>query len=87
MINEFIDNDGLVNEFALLCEFLPASLHCLQAGLVAPLRRGQHGAARFSLPGGLSDDNGKMDPYRLSVVWVCIASNRKVFMPSTKAAR
>ena len=38
----------------------------------------------FSLAGNLSDDNGKMDPYRLSV-WVSIAANRKVFKPGTKA--
>ena len=41
----------------------------------------------FSLAGNLSDDNGKMDPYRLSV-WVSylsIASGRKVFMPMAKA--
>ena len=34
--------------------------------------------------GNLSDDNGKMDPYRLSV-WVSVASGRKIFMPKTKA--
>ena len=38
----------------------------------------------FSLAGGLSDDNGKMDPYRLSV-WVSIAANRKVFVPTKQA--
>ena len=38
----------------------------------------------FSLAGNLSDDNGKMDPYRLSV-WVSIASGCKVFMPTAKA--
>ena len=38
----------------------------------------------FSLAGGLSDDNGKMDPYRLSV-WVSIAANRKVFKPTKQA--
>ena len=34
--------------------------------------------------GSLSDDNGKMDPYRLNV-WVSIGANRNVFMPKTKA--
>ena len=38
----------------------------------------------FSLAGNLSDDNGKMDPYRLSV-WVSIAANHKVFKPGTEA--
>ena len=38
----------------------------------------------FSLAGSLSDNNGKMDPYRLSV-WVSIGVNRSVFMPDTKA--
>ena len=38
----------------------------------------------FSLAGNLSDGNGKMDPYRLSV-WVSIASGCKVFMPTAKA--
>ena len=38
----------------------------------------------FSHAGSLSDDNGKMDPYRLSV-WVSIGANRNVFMPDTKA--
>jgi len=37
----------------------------------------------FSLAGGLSDDNGKMDPYRLSI-WVAISANYKIFMPSTR---
>ena len=38
----------------------------------------------FSLAGSLSDDNGKMDPYRLSV-WVSIGANRNAFMPDVKA--
>ena len=38
----------------------------------------------FSLAGSLSDDNGKMDPYRLSV-WVSIGANRSVFRPDCKA--
>ena len=38
----------------------------------------------WPLAGGLSDDNGKMDPYRLSV-WVSIAANCKVFKPTVKA--
>jgi len=38
----------------------------------------------FSLAGSLSDNNGKMDPYRLSV-WVSIGANCNVFMPKTKA--
>ena len=32
----------------------------------------------------MSDDNGKMDPYRLSV-WVSIAANHKVFIPTKEA--
>ena len=38
----------------------------------------------LSLAGSLSDDNGNMDPCRLSV-WVSIGANRNVFMPDTKA--
>ena len=32
----------------------------------------------------MSDDNGKMDPYRLNV-WVPIAANHKVFIPTKEA--
>ena len=37
----------------------------------------------FSLAGNISDDNGKMDPYRLGI-WVSIAANHRTYEPPIK---
>merc|ERR1711965_122750 len=85
-IDEFMDSDGIINEFALLYKQRRAfPLHYIVFKQVSShLPHEANTEQLFSLAGNLSDDNGKMDPYRLSV-WVSIAANRKVFMPSTKA--
>ena len=85
-IDEFMDSDGIINEFALLYKQRNAfPLHYIVFKQVSShLPHEANTEQLFSLAGNLSDDNGKMDPYRLSV-WVSIAANRKVFMPSTKA--
>lgn len=86
VIDEFADEDGLVNEFALLQKQRHAFPlhHTVFRQVSSHLAHEANTEQLFSLAGGLSDDNGKMDPYRLAV-WVSVASNRKAFMPSTKA--
>ena len=84
-IDDFVDKDGIINEFALLYRLRTSFvLHYLQAGLVAPLPRDQHRADL--LPCGRPVRRQRQDGpvYRLGV-WVLIAANGKVFKPTTKA--
>ena len=85
-IDSFKDDNGLVNEFALMWHlrvsfplhfavFKQTASHMCHEGNTEQL---------FSLSGRLSDDNGKMDPHNLAV-WTEIGANMKVFMPSTDA--
>ena len=85
-IDELKDNDGIINEFALLYKLRNSfPLHYILFKQVSShLCHEANTEQLFSLAGGMSDDNGKMDPYRLSI-WVSIAANRKVFMPTKKA--
>ena len=85
-IDEFMDKDGIINEFALVYKLRNAfPLHYILFKQVSShLCHEANTEQLFSLAGGLSDDNGKMDPYRLSI-WVSIAANRKVFMPTKQA--
>ena len=86
IVKKFRDDDGIVNEFALLYELrskLP--LHWIvfkqtASHLPAPAR-GEYGARQlFSRSGALSDDNGKMDPARLAV-WTAIGVNYETCAP------
>ena len=85
VIQEFVDKDGLLNEFALLYKLRSNfPLHyVLFRQCASHLPHEANTEQLFSIAGSLSDDNGKMDPYRLSV-WVSIGSNASVFMPSVK---
>ena len=59
-IDEFKDNDGIINEFALLYKLRNAfPLHYI---VFKHLCHEANTEQLFSLAGGLSDDNGKMDP-------------------------
>ena len=85
-IAEFMDSDGIINEFALLYKLRSTfPLHYIVFKQVSShLPHEANTEQLFSVAGNLSDDNGKMDPYRLSI-WVSIASGCKVFMPTAKA--
>ena len=84
-IDEFMDSDGIINEFALLYKLRSTFPHYIVFKQVSShLPHEANTEQLFSVAGNLSDDNGKMDPYRLSI-WVSIASGRKVFMPTDKA--
>ena len=86
LISEFTDSAGLVNEFALLYKLRTSfPLHfTIFKQVSSHLCHEANTEQLFSQAGKLSDDNGKMDPYRLSV-WVSIAANSKIFKPSTQA--
>ena len=55
-------------------QLLSAALHGLQKQVASHLCHEVYTEQLFSLTGNLSDDNGKMDPYRLGV-WASIAAN------------
>ena len=82
-----MDSDGLINEFALLYSLrMSFPLHfTLFKQVSSHLCHEANTEQLFLLAGNLSDDNGKMDPYRLSV-WVSIAANWKNFQPSTQVS-
>ena len=63
-IDEFKDNDGIINEFALLYKLRNAfPLHYIVFKQVSShLCHEANTEQLFSLADGLSDDNGKMDP-------------------------
>ena len=86
ILSECIDEAGLLNEFALLYKLRNSfPLHYIIFKQVSShLPHEANTEQLLSLAGNFSDDNGKMDPYRLSV-WVSISSNMKVFKPDTKA--
>eukprot|EP00966_Prymnesium_polylepis_P097167 2250554-Prymnesium_polylepis.1 len=69
VISDFMDSDGLVNEFAMLYKLRTSfPLHCTVFKQVSShLCHEANTEQLFSLAGKLSDDNGKMDPYHLSV--------------------
>jgi hypothetical protein len=66
---ELYDEDGLLNECALLYKVRAAfPLHYIVFRQVSShLQHEANTEQLFSKAGALSDSNGKMDPYRLSV--------------------
>ena len=84
-VNEFRDDDGLVNEFALLWNvriqfplhftvFKQVSSHMAHEGNSEEL---------FSQAGNLSSDNGRGDPDKLAT-WTYVSKNMFVFKPLVK---
>jgi hypothetical protein len=85
-VREFRDNDGLVNEMALMYAvrkdfplhyivFKQVSSHLSHEGNTEQL---------FSRAGQLSDENGRMHPVRLSI-WTSIGVNYAAYQPDTNA--
>ena len=85
-IDEHTDSDGLVNEFALVYKLRTSfPLHFTVFKQVSShLCHEANTEQLFSVAGNLSDDNGKMNPFSLSV-WTSIAANSSVFKPTTEA--
>jgi hypothetical protein len=82
-IREFRDEDGIVNEFALIYHVRSFPLHYIVFKQTAShLPHEGNSEQLFSRSGALSDDNGKMDPARLAV-WTSIRINYKpTYQPS-----
>ena len=82
LLKEFMDEDGLLNEFALLYKLRTSfPLHyTVFRQTAAHLPHEANTEQLFSAAGNLSDNNGKMNPYNLSV-WVSIGCNVTVHKP------
>ena len=84
-IREFRDDEGIVNEFALLYHVRSAfPLHFAVFKQTAfHLSHEGNSEQLFSRSGALSDSNGKMDPTKLAV-WTSIGVNYSTYQPSTQ---
>ena len=84
-MREFRDDEGIVNEFALVYHLRNSfPLHYVVFKQTAShLPHEGNSEQLFSRAGGLSDDNGKMDPARLAV-WKSIGVNYSTFKPTDK---
>ena len=84
-MREFRDESGIVNEFALVYHLRQSfPLHYVVFKQTAShLPHEGNSEQLFSRAGGLSDDNGKMDPARLAV-WTSIGVNYSTFKPTDK---
>jgi hypothetical protein len=85
LIKEFRDDDGIVNEFALIYKVRNQfPLHYIVfKQTVSHLPHEGNSEQLFSSSGALSDDNGKMDPWRLAV-WTSIGVNSSTYVPPTE---
>ena len=87
-IREFRDDEGIVNEFALVYHLRQSfPLHFIvfkQTASHLPHEANSPNTEQlFSRSGALSDDNGKMDPARLAV-WTSIGVNYSTFKPTNE---
>ena len=84
-IREYRDDDGIVNEFALIYHLRHTfPLHFTVFKQTAShLPHEGNSEQLFSRSGSLSDDNGKMDPARLAV-WTSIGVNYTIYKPTDK---
>ena len=81
-ITEVTDDDGVVNEMALLFS-LRASFplhYCVFKQVVSHLCHEGNTEQLFSLSGALSDDNGKMHPDNLAT-WTAVGANMGIYKP------
>ena len=87
-IQEFADEDGLINEFALMHSLRNSfPLHTILFKQCASHMCHEGNSEQlFSRAGHLSDNNGKAPPHRLAV-WASISSNRQVYEPSVQQIR
>ena len=85
IIREYTDDEGLVNEFALMYHLRQSfPLHYIVFKQTAShLPHEGNSEQLFSRSGALSDDNGKMDPHRLAV-WTSIGVNYSTYKPTDK---
>lgn len=83
IVREFTDDDGIVNEFALVYHVRKSfPLHYIVFKQTAShLPHEANSEQLFSRSGALSDDNGCMDPHRLAV-WTAIGVNYEVYKPT-----
>jgi hypothetical protein len=84
-IREYEDDDGIVNEFALMYHLRQSfPLHYIVfKQTAAHLPHEGNSEQLFSRAGDLSDDNGKMNPHRLAV-WTSIGVNYSTYKPTDK---
>ena len=83
IIREYTDDDGIVNEFALMYHLRQSfPLHYIIFKQTAShLPHEGNSEQLFSRSGALSDNNGKMDPHRLAV-WTSIGVNYSTYKPT-----
>ena len=83
IVREYVDDDGIVNEFALVYHLRQSfPLHYIVfRQTAAHLPHEANSEQLFSRAGTLSDDNGKMDPHRLAV-WTSIGVNYWTYKPT-----
>ena len=84
-IRKFKDDEGVVNEFALLYDVRDKfPLHYIVFKQTAShIAHEGNSEQIFSRSGALSDNNGKMDPARLAV-WTSIGINYDTFQPTAE---
>jgi hypothetical protein len=84
-IREYEDDDGIVNEFALVYHLRQSfPLHYIVfKQTAAHLPHEGNSEQLFSRAGDPSDDNGKMNPHRLAV-WTSIGVNFSTYKPTDK---
>ena len=85
IVADFEDDDGLVNEFALMWKLRDSfPLHTIVFKQCASHMSHEGNTEQlFSRAGGLSDSNGKSPPHRLAT-WTSIGANRSVYEPPVK---
>jgi hypothetical protein len=85
IIREYRDSEGIVNEFALVYHLRNSfPLHFVVFKQTAShLPHEANSEQLFSRSGALSDDNGKMSPFRLAV-WTSIGVNYSTYKPADK---
>ena len=85
LVKEFRDDEGIVNEFALMYKVRNQfPLHYIVFKQTAShIPHEGNSEQLFSRSGALSDDNGKMDPWRLAV-WTSVGVNMATYMPGCK---
>ena len=83
IVREYVDDDGIVNEFALVYHLRQSfPLHYIVfRQTAAHLPHEANSEQLFSRAGTLSDDNGRMDPHRLAV-WTSIGVNYSTYKPT-----
>ena len=85
-IDDFIDDDGVVNEMEMIYSMRSAfPLHyCVFKQVCSHICHEGNTEQLFSLSGALSDDNGKMSPDNLAT-WTAIGANIKIYKPGVEA--